>query len=773
MPRLVRIALVVAVTAAVAPVAARADRRPAGVTLVRSGPLIVRVQHEPFALEVIQGRRVVLRSARDPLDPTGATSSLAFAVGPSVAAQTPMASYGITTDALRWIGATSATPTGKGRLRVATDDPGRSFDVTVRSVRPGVVELDARLSDPRGVSATGAAFGRSGDERFLGFGERSEAVDQTGRVVENWNEEGPFSAGGMRPYTDPVTGEDWQGPPPVGPASNYTMPWFVARSGYGFLLHSTWLNRFHLDGASSWRVEHADPGRLRFRLYGGPSPGEVLNRFTADREVGRQPEPAPWYFGPWYQPTGEADFRRSLVPRWRDADVPVTVAQTYTHYLPCAAHAGRAKDEQELTALYHQWGYKVTTYVNSFVCESHPEGAYAEGDSQGFFVKTAAGSTYPIPYAAYLNSSSAVVDFSAPGAAAWWHGLIDDALVNGYDGWMEDFGEYVPPDARLHDGRTGLEAHNAYCTDYHRASHALTWVREGRPDFAQFVRCGYLGTAPYARIVWGGDPTEDDSEADGLAAVVHQGLSMGLSGIAYWGSDIGGFHSLFTSERTQAELLVRWLQLGAFSGIMRTQAEGYERPDQSGEHRAEVWDDDVLPHWRRLSELRTQLFPYIWEAAAEYRRSGVPLMRHLTLAYPTSPAAWGDGPAAGGARFEFLFGPDLLVAPVVDLGATSRPVWLPPGQWVDLWDMLVFDEATGELRADPAGHTVLDGDKVIDVDAPLDRIPVFVRAGACLPLLPGDVDTLVSDRGFEHDADVVTLAERAHAVRRIGAGTSC
>ena len=135
--------------------------------------------------------------------------------------------------------------------------------------------------------------------------------------------------------------------------------------------------------------------------------------------------------------------------------------------------------------------------------------------------------------------------------------------------------------------------------------------------------------------MWGGDPTEDDSEADGLAAAVNQGLSMGLSGIGYWGSDIGGFHSLFTEERTSTELLVRWLEVGAFSGIMRTQAEGYPLPVlQDGLERAEVWSPDVLPHWRALARLRTQLFPYVWAAAQEYQRTGMPIMRHLALAYP-------------------------------------------------------------------------------------------------------------------------------------------
>src|SRR4051812_21770318 len=754
------LALVVATVPAVA--RAGSDAVSATSTTVVSGPLTVRVTHNPFAFEVVQSGRTVLRSA---------PGALAFAVGPAVRAQTPVASYGVFAEAKQWIPATSAVRIGDNRLRVATLDPTRTFDVTLNTVGSGVIELNARLSNPAGVAGTSAAFHREAGERYLGFGERSDSVDQTGKVVEGWNEGGPFPAGAARPVTDPVMGESWQGPPPFGPASNFTMPWFVARSGYGFLLDSTWLNRFDLDQGDVWRVEHADPANLRIRLYGGPTPAHVLRRFTTDASVGRPPAPAPWYFGPWYQPAGTEAFTNGLMAGWREKDVPITVAQTYTHYLPCAAQNGRTAQEQALTDMYHRWGYKVTTYVNSFVCQEHPQGAYQRGDSNGWFVKTALGTTYPIPYAGYRNSSSAVVDFRAPGAASWWQGLIREAINNGYDGWMEDYGEYVPPDAVLADGTSGVESHNAYCTDYHRASHDLTWNQLHKQAFAQFVRCGYLGTAPYARIAWGGDPTEDDSEADGLAGAVNAGLSMGLSGIAYWGSDIGGFHALFTAGRTSPELLTRWLEFGTFSGIMRTEAEGFGRPDQT-QPKAEVWDPSVLPYWREMTKLRTQLYPYTWQAANEYQQSGMPIMRHLALAYPNAPAAWGDGPDAAAARFEFMFGPDLLVAPVVDMGARARDVWLPPGQWVNFWDAFTFDQQSGEFRPNPDGQDVVDGNRVVHVDAPLDRIPIFVRAGTCLPMLPGDVDSLVSDTGFAHAADVVTLADRANAVRHIAVGAA-
>jgi alpha-glucosidase len=774
--------LLVAPALALAP---RAEARTARSTTVTSGSLVATVTHDPFSITVADHGVVVLRTAGAGTVPVGDRGPLSFAVGARAGAQLPLAGYGLFVEApLVWFHATRAEPRRDGSFLVRTTDPTRTFDLRLRTPSEGVLEVAATLSNPTGVLVTGSSFLNDGGQRFLGFGERSDRVDQTGQTVEQWNEEGPFSAGRFRPLTDPVLGETWQGPPPIGPSSNFTMPWMVSSRGYGFLLDSTWLNRFDLESPGQWRVETAEPA-LRWRVYAGPTPAEVLRRVTADPIVGRQPPAAKWFFGPWYQPTGDGAFRDSLIKAWRTPrsqggyDVPVTVAQTYTHYLPCGAQAGGRSEDRERAnaAKYHSWGYRVTTYVNSFVCRDHPDGAYATGEAHGWFVKAAAGITYPLPYLAYLDSSSAVVDFTAPGASRWWQSLIAEALDDGYDGWMEDFGEFVPPDAVLADGRSGLAGHNDYCTAYHRASHELTWPRKGS-DFAQFVRCGYTGTGPVARIVWGGDPTEDDSEADGLAGAVNQGLSMGLSGIGYWGSDIGGFHSLFTEHRTSPELLVRWLEVGALSPIMRTQAEGYPVPVlQDADVRAEVWSPEVLPHWRALAQLHTQLFPYLWAASQEYQRTGMPIMRHLSLAFPDEDVAWGRGDrrSVAAARFEYLFGPDLLAAPVVDMGATGRDVWLPPGRWVDFWDGARYDPATGSYDADPTQTviTVPAGGRVVHVASPLGRTPLFVRAGTCLPLLPADVDTLDDRVDPAHAAQVTTLSEGIDRVRRLPFGTTC
>jgi alpha-D-xyloside xylohydrolase len=778
-----RLAALVA-TGLVAVGLARAPQAQAGADqgplVLRSGPLTATVALDPFQLTVTEDGAVVLHTTPAGRVPVGDQGPLSFAVGARVGVQPPLMGYGLFAEApLTWFHATTARRAADGTITVKTTDPTRSWRLRLHADGDGILQVEARLSNPTGVVLTGATFDKAADERFVGFGERSDRVEQSGQVVEQWNEEGPFSAGMFRPITEPVLGKGWQGPPPVGPSSNFTMPWMLSSRGYGFLLDSTWLNRFDLRGSNSWRVETAEP-TLRYRVYAGPEPAEVLRRATADRTIGRQPPPSSWFFGPWYQPTGSDAFRASLAKAWRTPvsqggyDVPVTVAQTYTHYLPCAGQSGTSPaDRKKATDAYHALGYKVTTYVNSFVCQAYPGGAYQRADAHGWFVKTGAGTTYPMPYLAYLQSPSAIVDFTAPGAADFWRSLLRPAIADGYDGWMEDFGEYVAPDAVLADGRTGLAAHNDYCTEYHAASHALTWPIKG-PDFAQFVRCGYTGTGPVARIVWGGDPTEDDSEADGLAAAVNQGLSMGLSGIGYWGSDIGGFHALFTADQTDPELLIRWLEVGTFSPIMRTQAEGYPRPVLQDPTHAEVWSPAVLPYWRQLARLRTQLYPYTWAAAQEYQRTGLPVMRDLVLAYPHSDVAWGRGDPTdvAAARFEYLFGPDLLVAPVVAVGHTARDVWLPPGQWVSFWDGVHYDPASGAYTS-TGRAPVLTGGRTIHVDAPLGRTPLFVKAGTCLPLLPADVDTLADLPAGTHPKDVVTLSQGIDRVHDLPFAATC
>jgi alpha-glucosidase (family GH31 glycosyl hydrolase) len=220
---------------------------------------------------------------------------------------------------------------------------------------------------------------------------------------------------------------------------------------------------------------------------------------------------------------------------------------------------------------------------------------------------------------------------------------------------------------------------------------------------------------------------------------------MGLSGVSTWGSDIGGFFALL-GNRLTPELLVRWIQVGAVSGVMRTQANGIRIPDTP---RPQVWDEQIVSHWRRWAKLRTQLYPYLRAAEGQYRRTGLPIMRHLALLFPRDPRA-------AGQEDTFMFGPDLLAAPVLIEGEVRRKLYLPRGHWVDLWRSVRYLERGGGLALCRA--RLLRGGRRIELAAPLRELPLLARAGTLLALLPPGVDTLARYGGR---ARVTSLGERS------------
>jgi alpha-glucosidase (family GH31 glycosyl hydrolase) len=219
----------------------------------------------------------------------------------------------------------------------------------------------------------------------------------------------------------------------------------------------------------------------------------------------------------------------------------------------------------------------------------------------------------------------------------------------------------------------------------------------------------------FGATCWSGDINNDFAT---LEAQIPLGLSTGLSGVAYWGTDVGGF---FHPIPETGELYARWFQLGAFSPIFRSHGWVWR------EHVPWAHGREVEAICRRYAELRYRLLPYTYSLAWQAHTLGLPLMRPLVMNYPDDPRVWGLG-------HQFLWGDDLLVAPVTREGARAWPVYLPAGAWYDFW--------TGARHEGPGGITV---------DAPLDRLPLFVRAGAIVPMGP------VVQHSGERPLDDVTL----------------
>jgi len=344
--------------------------------------------------------------------------------------------------------------------------------------------------------------------------------------------------------------------------------------------------------------------------------------------------------------------------------------------------------------------------------------------------------------AGFTSEPLSQFDFTHPGTEPFYEQLVREAFDQGKDGWMEDFGEYTPPFIESADGTPPAQLHNRYPRDYHCTVHRIAG-RLGRP-VTRHQRSGWTGAARCASIVWGGDPTTV-WDYDGLASTIPQALTMGMSGVARWGTDIGGYNSFGPREQLTREMLHRWIQLGAVAGTMRTKRSGIAVPPYT---RPQVFDPESLPIWRRYTKLRTQLYPYLQAADAVYRASGMPIMRHALLTHPRDARALR-------AHDQFMFGPDLLAAPVTAPGLRRKTLYAPAGTWVDWWRSIAFRDGDGAFL--PVRPRMLAGGREHTVGAAERELPLLVRAGAVLPMLSADVDTLAPYGG----SGIVRLADRA------------
>jgi alpha-glucosidase (family GH31 glycosyl hydrolase) len=711
-----RLGLALGVLALAAPPAAAADET------VDAGALRARIEADPFRLTFVDTRgRVVLGGGQ-------------LRVGGA-----------------RVLRATGLRRVGKAVMATLITGAGRGLTLRVAPETNGVVSVTATARGPGAdVRGIGAIFAAARHELFTGFGERSNAVDFNGLDVLNYVADGPFAPDERSVLTalaPPWSARDRDDD------TYYPVPWLLSSRGYGVLIEGDQTSSFDLGRArrGRWSLE-VEARSLSLRVFAGPRPADALRRFTA--LTGRQPaSAAPWVYGPWFQ-TGQPNVipleeEARIIRTLREADAPASAMETQMHFLPCGAQRGLEDYERRRTRQAHAAGLAQLAYFNPHLCNSY-QPLFGEAAAAGLLQRDAAtGLAFSYPSfvggagsAGFTVEPLAQFDFTAPGTEAFFERLVREAFDQGKDGWMEDFGEYTPPFVSSADGTPGERMHNRYPRDYHCSVHRIAG-RLGRP-VTRHQRSGWTGAARCASIVWGGDPATVWGY-DGLRSAVTQALTIGMSGVARWGTDIGGYTTLGTGERLTRELLNRWIELGAVSAVMRTKRSGIALP---GYERPQVFDPESLRIWRRYTKLHTQLYPYLRAADAVYRSSGLPIMRHGLLTHP------GDERAVR-AHDQFMFGPDLLAAPVTAPGARKRRLYAPAGAWVDWWRSVAFRRSDGAFI--PGRPRLLAGGRRHTLPAPEHELPLVVRAGAALPLLPADVDTLSPYGGRR----VVRLAERA------------
>jgi sulfoquinovosidase len=642
-----------------------------------------------------------------------------------------------------------------GELTLAFEPRDGARDPGVRaSVRHALrastlrVEVAVEGATPR---AFGAAFESSEDEGFLGFGERFTRTDQRGLRVYSWAEEGGIGAGEGKPSGP-------NNPMPNGEAMTYyPVPFLVSTRGYGFWLDTTWRSTFDLavDHTDAWRVWEIGPS-LSYELY-VPTPDDerlwpyqLVDLFTAS--TGRPKLPPAWAYGPRrrigrnYEVDGVPE-----IEAMRNQDLAITAVDDAMHFLPAGSHVGIESELGAWVAAAHALGYKVNGYYNSLLANDPASPLYdlvQTGLANDWFLSFPDGTPSEVLLISGKPVNVLQIDFTSDAATQWFQSMFDWALALDYDGFMYDFGEYVQAGVVASNGMTGEELHNLYPVLYDRAGHDKLESSKKAGDWLLFARSGYTGSSQYAPLAWSGDPAASFEDSDGLPSMVRAAINMGISGVPNWGGDIGGFHCLADgAAAADGELLARWIQQGALTPSMHDQNACIAAFD--GATKASIWTaPEAKQAWREYARLHTRLFPYLWALGHAAHQTGAPIVRHLFFEHPEQS----DLRAADDS---YYFGPGLLVAPVLRRGQVAREVRLPPGRFLDWRDQILYA-----------------GNQTITVDAPLDKLPLFLRDGHLIPMLDASIDTLAPESdpnivGREDVADVydvVGLLSRAHGV---------
>ncbi|MDE1917047.1 MAG: alpha-glucosidase [Sphingomonadales bacterium] len=286
-----------------------------------------------------------------------------------------------------------------------------------------------------------------------------------------------------------------------------------------------------------------------------------------------------------------------------------------------------------------------------------------------------------------------VLDFTRAETCAWFARriLCEEMLDIGIDGWMADFGEYLPTDVRLANGMDAMEAHNLWPVLWAQVNDRALAMRGRQGDALFFMRAGFSGVSSACPLLWAGDQSVDFTRHDGIGTVITAALSAGLVGNAYSHSDCGGYTSLHGNIRS-VELMKRWCELAAFAPVMRSH-EG-NRPDDNLQYDS---TPELLACFARWSRVHAHLAPYVRHLCDEAVATGLPAQRPLFLHYPQDTSLYA-------LQDQFLYGADLLVAPVIEESARLRSVTLPGDQpWRHVWTGMDFAPGTHDIAA-PIGH---------------------------------------------------------------------
>jgi len=562
------------------------------------------------------------------------------------------------------------------------------------------------------------------DEGFYGFGEKFNTFNKRGQTVTVWQRDAQSTNSDI---------------------SYKGMPYFMSSTGYSVLMNTFTRTHFNMGATSavSYTMETEDP-YLDYYMFCNRDYKGLVKDYTA--LSGRSAMIPKWAFGFWmsrmsYMNRAEleeivehmADFGMSVdvvhidawQPNFADSFVPSGKEDVLSF------DETRFPDPEGMIRWLKERGVRLSLWMFPYVQAIDPEGRcskqYTFLRDKGYLVKGPDGKPRVFsPGEGDVDAwKVAAVDFTNPSLVDYMKSRIKRLMKMGVGVMKTDFSEELPEDCVFFDGSTGLESHNKYPLLYARTIYEAS--KEAKEEMGEkallWGRSGYAGSQNYPAN-WAGDSS---ASKNNLAAILNGGLNMGISGVSFWGFDIGGFYNCdYSGDRVipEDEEYIRSVQMGLMSPLSRSHGQSTPREPW-------VYSATAQKAFLKINKLRYRMLPYLYSTGWETVREGVPMMRAMLLEYP-------DDLSARDLSRQYMLGGSILVAPVFD--QPKHHIYLPKGSWIDL--------ETGERRE--GGW--------ITYPKQIDVIPMFLRGNSMIPMLPS-APMHIADENFSDLELVINLVD--------------
>lgn len=564
-----------------------------------------------------------------------------------------------------------------------------NYTLTFMANGQNLVNFDVKFSDTT-FNRTYFTYAAANDESFYGFGEQCSFFNNKGKQIPIWvNEQGV----GRGDITDPIINAVLGASGGTNTSNYISVPHYITNHNKSIFLTNTCYTVFDLTQTDKVQI-NAWTNHLNGNIISGNTPKDLITEYT--KYSGRMRKLPNWInegaviglqggteklYDEWAKLIAEGTpIAAFWLQDWIGQRKTIVGKQLWWNW---ELDKERYPEWDKLVDTLDKSNIRLLGYINPFIADIKSvkvnirRNIFEEALKNGFLVKKENGQPYLIKQTSF---DAGIIDLSNPACRVWIKEIIKDEMIaRGLKGWMADFGEALPFDAKLFSGESASEYHNKYTQEWVKLNREAIEESGYGEEIVFFARSGYAQSPKDATLFWQGDQIVDWGQNDGLKSAITGLLSAGISGFSLNHSDIGGYTTVTypivqTFVRSQ-ELLERWIEMSAFTTVFRTH-EGLN-PDRN----YQIYDSPAtLAHFAKYAKIYKAWSFYRQQLIEEANNSGLPVVRHPFLEFPL------DTNVQSIVNNQFMVGSELMVAPVIDKGSTTANIYLPLGVWVNLWN---------------------------------------------------------------------------------------